>query len=44
MQIVTATTSKISLDAEIPSAQPVRYSAATGGNMLGELTLEENSA
>jgi hypothetical protein len=24
--------------------QPPRYSAATGGNMLGELTLEEDSA
>jgi len=35
--------SKASLDAEIPSAA-LRYSAATGGNMLGELTLGELSA
>jgi hypothetical protein len=32
-----------SLDAEI-SFSSLRYSAATGGNMLGEFTLEEDSA
>jgi hypothetical protein len=35
--------SKARLDAEIPSAA-LRYSAVTGGNRLGELTLGERSA